>query len=70
MVLLDRGFRDAVQFLKDKNLNVRISEFIAKGTNDQFTTLQDNKSRIVTKMRYAIEVANGRMKNKWQLFIK
>lgn len=70
VVLLDRGFRDAVKFLKDKNLDVRIPEFIAKGTNGQLTTLQDNKSRIVTKMRYAIEVANGRMKNKWQLFNK
>lgn len=68
--LVDRGFRDVVQFLKNKNFDVKIPEFIGKGTNGQLTTLQGNKSRLVTKMRYAIEVANGRMKKKWQLFAK
>lgn len=70
IILLDRGFRDCVDFLKRKNFNVKMPQFIAKGNNGQLTTLQDNQSRLVTKMRYAIEVANGRMKNKWHLFGK
>lgn len=32
--------------------------------------MQANKSRLVTKLRFAIETANGRMKNKWSLFQK
>lgn len=70
VIVLDRGFRDVVQFLKSKHFDVRIPEFINKGTDGQLTSLQGNKSRLVTKIRYAIEVANGRMKNKWQLFSK
>lgn len=68
--LVDRGFRDAVRFLQNKKFNVQIPAFIQKGTNGQLTTTQANKSRLVTKMRFAIEAANGRMKNKWSLFQK
>lgn len=45
-------------------------EFIQKGTHGQLTAKQANKSRLVTKMRFAIEAANGRMKTKWHLFDK
>lgn len=45
-------------------------EFIERGTHGQLTTKQGNKSRLVTKMRFAIEVANGHMKSKWHLFSK
>lgn len=70
VILVDRGFRDCVNFLKSKNLDVKIPEFVQKGQKRQLTTNQANKSRMVTKMRYAIEVANGRMKNKWHIFCK
>lgn len=70
VMLLDRGFRDCADFLQSKNLVVKMPEFIQKGTNGQLTTQQCNRSRLVTKMRYAIEVANGRMKTKWHLFGK
>lgn len=70
VVLVDRGFRDSVKFLKQKRLDVRIPAFIQKGTNGQLTTKQCNASRLVTKMRYAIEAANGHMKSKWHLFDK
>lgn len=55
---------------KKKKFNVKIPEFIEKGTHGQLTTMQANKSRLVTKMRFAIETANGRMKSKWSLFQK
>lgn len=68
--LVDRGFRDSVKFLRDKNFDVKIPEFVQKNTNGQLTTKQCNKSRFVTKLRYTIEVANGHMKTKWHLFNK
>lgn len=69
-ILVDRGFRDAVQFLTNKKYQVKIPEFIERGTNGQLTAMQANKSRLVTKMRFVIETANGRMKTKWSLFQK
>lgn len=68
VILLDRGFRDCVKFLENKKIIVKMPEFISKGTHGQLTAKQGNKSRLVTKMRFAIEVANGRMKSKWHLF--
>lgn len=70
VILVDRGFRDSVRFLKKKHFIVKMTEFVQKGTHGQLTTAQGNKSRLVTKMRFAIEVANGRMKNKWSIFNK
>lgn len=70
VVLVDRGFRDCVQFLRHKGFDVKIPNFIEKGNIGQLTTKQGNMSRLVTKMRYAMEVANGMMKNKWKLFAK
>lgn len=66
VILVDRGFRNAVPFLQKKKNSVKIQ----KGTNGQLTRMQSNKSRLVTKMRFAIETANGRMKNKRSLFQK
>lgn len=70
IMLVDRGFRDCTDFLQNKGLDVKIPEFIQKGQNGQLTTLQANKSRQVTKMRFVIETSNGRMKSKWHLFGK
>lgn len=70
VILLDRGFRDCVKFLEKKNFIVKMPAFIKKKSNKQLTTMQDNTSRLVTKMRFAIECANGRMKSKWRLFCK
>lgn len=70
IVLLDRGFRDCVKFLENKKIVVKIPAFVQKGTNGQLTTKQANQSRLVSKMRFIIEAANGRMKNKWHLFGK
>lgn len=70
VILVDRGFRDCIKYLQDKHFDLKIPEFIQKGEKGQLTTKQANKSRLVTKMRFAIEAANGRMKNKWHLFGK
>lgn len=65
--LVDRGFRDCVEFLKSKQLDVRMPEFISK-KHKQLTTLQANRSRLVTKCRYVVEARNGHMKCVWRLF--
>lgn len=68
--LVDRGFRDALKVFKQMKIDVRMPDFVQKGKNGQLTTTQCNKSRLVTKMRFCIEAANGRMKMKWHLFNK
>lgn len=70
VVLVDRGFRDCVKFLQQRNFDVRIPEFLQKGSSGQLTSTKANKSRLITKLRYVIEVANGHVKNKWHLFGK
>lgn len=70
IILVDRGFRDCANFLKRKHFIVKMPEFIQKGKKGQLTVLQANRSRLVTKLRFTIEAANGRMKNKWGLFRK
>ena len=70
VILLDRGFRDCAKYLEIKKFIVKMPEFIKKGTHGQLTAKQANKSRLVTKMRFAIEVAFGRIKSEWKLFNK
>lgn len=70
IILVDRGFRDCVDFLRKKKIVVKIPEFIEKGQNGQLSTPQANRSRLVTKLRFIVEAANGRMKNKWHIFGK
>lgn len=70
VILVDRGFRDAIAMLKKMHFDVKIPDFIEKGNDGQLTTTQCNNSRLITKMRFSIETANGRMKMKWNLFNK
>lgn len=64
--LVDRGFRDCVEVLKSKQLDVGMPEMISK-KDKQLTTAQANRSRLVTKCRYVVEARNGHMKccSKW-----
>lgn len=70
--LVDRGFRDCVEILRSKGLDVRMPEMITKnpdGTSKkQLSTQQANNSRLVTKCRYVVETRNGHMKCVWRLF--
>lgn len=70
VVLVDRGFRNCMKTFQRMKLDAKIPGFIQKGTKGQLTTKQCNDSRLITKMRFAIETANGRMKMKWHLFNK
>ena len=55
--VLDRGFRDVVQDLEDEGYRVLMPSL--KGKRKQLTTEESNKSRLVTKIRWAVEAVHG-----------
>ncbi|XP_053380497.1 uncharacterized protein LOC123526886 [Mercenaria mercenaria] len=66
--IVDRGFRDCVSFLEDNGYSVKMPFYLAKGAK-QHTTEEANLSRLVTKVRWVVESANGRIKQ-WRFFDK
>ena len=64
-MVVDRGFRDAVDILKDFGINAQMPHFLNK-SQKQHTTEEANESRLVTKVRWVVESANGRIK-KWKV---
>lgn len=53
IVIVDRGFRDAVDSMEELGLSVEIPAFL-KGKK-QFSTQEANKTRTITKNRWIIE---------------
>lgn len=68
--LLDRGFRDCIQFLKDAGYDPKMPELIQKNNENQnqLTMQQANASRIVTACRFVVEIRNGHLKSIWKIF--
>ncbi|XP_052689344.1 uncharacterized protein LOC128167586 [Crassostrea angulata] len=66
--LVDRGFRDAVEFLEENNISVKMPPFLKK-KEKQHSTEDANLSRMITKVRWIVEAVNGRIK-KWKLLDK
>lgn len=63
IILVDRGFRDVVDFLtNEKNLKV-----YSPGLG-QLNTTEANMSRSVTKCRWIVEQVFGRLKKKFKIF--
>uniref|UniRef100_T1KG68 DDE Tnp4 domain-containing protein n=1 Tax=Tetranychus urticae TaxID=32264 RepID=T1KG68_TETUR len=65
--VLDRGFRYVSAKLECSGYKVFMPALKAK-KQKQFTTEQANDSRIVTKVRYAVEDVNGRVKSTYRQF--
>lgn len=63
--VVDRGFRDCVEFLKDLGMDVFMPHFLYVGK--QHTTKESNESRIITKNRWVVEAVNGLIK-RWLFF--
>lgn len=61
VMVVDRGFRDATDFLEDLGIHSEMPVFLKKGQK-QHTTEEANESRLVTKVRWIVESANGRIK--------
>lgn len=65
VMFVDRGFRDCVTDLMNHGYLVKMP---ACSHQAQLTTMEANQSRLVTKVRYEVEKANGVMKNIWRIF--
>lgn len=59
--VVDRGFRDSLDFLEELRIQAHVSSFMSKGEK-QMTTESANTSRPVTKIRWVVESANSRIK--------
>ncbi|CAF3216884.1 unnamed protein product [Rotaria sp. Silwood2] len=68
ILVVDRGFRDALDYLHLMGYQTYMPSFLAKGEK-QFTAETANQTRFVTKVRWVIESANGRIKQ-WRIFDK
>ena len=64
VIVIGHGFRDPVDILKDFGINNQIPHFLNKSQKQQ-TAEEANESRLVTKVRWLVESANGRIK-KWK----
>ena len=61
ILILDRGFRDSIDFLNEIGFSTKFPAFL--GANQkQFCTKNGNKSRLVIKIRWAVESVNDRLK--------
>lgn len=65
--LVDRGFRDSINKIIEKGFVAKMPEFADK-PSAALTTDQANRSRLVTKNRFIVEVINGRIKEKFKYF--
>ena len=61
--VVDRGFRDVLDVFENLGLETKMPSHLKKGLS-QHTTEEANQSRLVTKVRWAVEAYHGRMKKK------
>jgi len=66
-LILDGGFCDSIAVAEEQGHVVSMPRLLAKGQK-QFTDLEGNASRMVTKLRWVIESVNGRIKNVFHFF--
>lgn len=67
--LLDRGFRDCIDHFKAKGLDVKMPALLQRSSNkSQLSTADANQSRLVTALRFIVEVRNGYMKTVFKIF--
>ena len=65
ILIVDRGFRDAISVLNDLGIHVLMPAL--KGKRSQLTTKEANDSRCVTKLRWVVEAVHGLIKQKFKL---
>lgn len=64
IVVVDRGFRDSTGMMKALGLDVCMPDFL--NGRRRFDALEANRSRFISKIRWVVESANGRVKHfKW-----
>jgi len=65
--VIDRGFQNICGEIEHAGYGVFMPQLLKKD-QCQFTVNQANQTRKVTKNRWVVESANGRMKNVWKFF--
>lgn len=83
VMVLDRGFRNVKQLLKELGFKVKMPSCKLnqgkskkkqskeeKAKQQQKQTLEANKSRFVTKLRWIVEMVNGHLKTRFKLLDK
>lgn len=71
ILVLDRGFRDCVRYFEDKGLQVKMPSLVQRSDKKgQLTTIEANRSRLVTAIRFVVETRNGHMKTIFKIFNK
>jgi hypothetical protein len=64
--VVDRGYLDAKNYLEGEGFQFKMPAFIPKGEK-QLPTVLANQSRLVTKVRFVVEVMNRRWRE-WRFF--
>ncbi|XP_062599343.1 uncharacterized protein LOC134260823 [Saccostrea cucullata] len=59
--VIDRGFRDSLDYLEQMGIKAKMPSFMVKGEK-QMGTENANTSKLVTKIRWVVESANARIK--------
>lgn len=69
ILLLDRGFRDCVEFFENLGFDVKMPKLVQNSSKKgQLTTLDANETRLVTANRFAVETRNGHLKTIFKIF--
>lgn len=67
--LLDRGVRDVVKTIEDKGILIEMPALVQSSERKgQLTTQNANRSRLVTALRFVVEVRNGHLKSIFKMF--
>lgn len=69
IVLVDRGYRDATDFLEGIGIRYEMPAFLQRNER-QLSTEDANRSRLVTKSRWIVESRNGHLKSIFKFFDK
>jgi len=69
IVLVDRGYRDATDFLVGLGISYQMPAFLQRNER-QLSTEDANRSRLVTKSRWIVESRNGHLKSIFKFFDK
>lgn len=69
VLLLDRGFRDCVAHFTARGFDVKMPALLQRSVNTaQLSTADANRTRLVTALRFIVEVRNGHMKTVFKIF--
>ena len=66
LFIMDRGFRDILDYLDSIGIEAKMPAYLEKNKK-QHDDLEANEFRLITKIRWVVETANGVIKS-WKYF--